>query len=130
MTCSFDGVTSSDFSCTELTCDDIDDCGEHASCDEGNSGDGFMCLCDVGYTGTAYNEEATCVEKICNAFTFEEGMIVSTSTSYCTEGTVLSTISDTSCNLEGCSEGYKSSGTATVSCPIGGDSLEYDFTCT
>ena len=48
MTCSFDGVTSSDFSCTELTCDDIDDCGEHASCDEGNSGDGYMCLCDDG----------------------------------------------------------------------------------
>ena len=44
-------------------------------------------------------------------------------------GTVLSSISDTSCNLEGCSEGYKSSGTATVSCPIGGGSLEYDFTC-
>ena len=71
----------------EMTCDDIDDCGDNASCDEGNSGDGFMCLCDDGYTGTAYNEEATCVENTCNAFTFEEGMIVSTSTSYCTEGT-------------------------------------------
>ena len=53
-----------------------------------------------------------------------------TETDYCTEGIVLSSISDTSCNLAGCSEGYKSSGTATVSCPIGGGSLEYDFTCT
>ena len=71
----------------EMTCDDIDDCGDNASCDEGNSGDGFLCVCDDGYTGTAYNEEATCVENTCNAFTFEEGMIVSTSTSYCTQGT-------------------------------------------
>ena len=77
MTCSLDGGSpESDFTCVEKTCDDIDDCGEHASCDDGNSGDGFVCLCDDGYTGTAYNEEATCVENTCNVFTFEEGMIV------------------------------------------------------
>ena len=112
-----------------MTCNNINDCGDHASCDEGNSGDGFLCVCDDGYTGTAYNEEATCVENTCDPFTFQVGMIESTSTSYCTEGKVLSSISDTSCDLEGCKEGYESSGTATVTCPIEGDVLDYGLTC-
>ena len=35
--------------CTEMTCDDVDTCGDNASCDEGDSDDGYICSCDDGY---------------------------------------------------------------------------------
>ena len=35
--------------CTEMTCDDVDNCGDNASCDEGDSDDGYICSCDDGY---------------------------------------------------------------------------------
>ncbi|MEC7112382.1 MAG: hypothetical protein VXW72_02505, partial [Candidatus Thermoplasmatota archaeon] len=52
------GSPNSDFTCTEMTCDDAD-CGDNAHCDEGSSGDGYVCSCDLGYEGdTTYNTPA------------------------------------------------------------------------
>jgi len=74
VTCSLVGVSpNSDFNCTELTCADIGDCGEHASCDEGNSGDGFMCLCD---DGCVFDPHSYCLEiKYENCFTGTPGTL-------------------------------------------------------
>ena len=123
------GVPEYDLTCTEMTCDDAD-CGEHASCDD-YLRIGFVCSCDNGYTGDVVsNGAATCVENACDAFEFTEGVIGDTSgDDACSDNIVLTAVNDNSCDLT-CDEGYKSSGTAKVTCSLDGGSPESDFTCT
>ena len=67
VTCSLDGgAAESDFTCTEMTCDDAD-CGDNASCDD-YLRLGYVCTCDEGYSGDdVYNGAATCTNSPCGS---------------------------------------------------------------
>ena len=67
VTCPLDGGSpSSDFTCTEMTCDDAE-CGENASCDH-KLRIGYVCSCNEGFEGDdAYNEAAICTKSPCKS---------------------------------------------------------------
>ena len=119
------GVPEYDLTCTEMTCDDAD-CGEHASAMTICALD--LCSCDTALE-MSFLTAQDCVDNHV-MLEFTEGVIGDTSGDYCSDNIALTAVNDNSCDLT-CDEGYKSSGTAKVTCSLDGGSckLIYAWRC-